>query len=66
MNYIIYKDRTNANSRKFSGILDKFGRDDLIPLWIAEELKRTLDICRKHHVYVQRYVDYTDSSNKDI
>ena len=36
MNQIIYKDRTNANSRKFSGLKEKFGRDDLIPLWIAD------------------------------
>ena len=36
MSQIIYKDRTKANSRKFSGLKDKFGRDDLIPLWIAD------------------------------
>lgn len=36
MSQIIYKDRTNANSRKFSGLKEKFGRDDLIPLWIAD------------------------------
>ena len=55
MSQIIYKDRTKANSRKFSGLKDKFGRDDLIPLWIADMdfeiapaiTKRLLDVAGK-------------------
>ena len=36
MSQIIYKDRSNANSRKWSGVKEKFGTDNLLPLWIAD------------------------------
>ncbi len=36
MSRIIYKERKNTNCRKWGGLKDKFGADDLIPLWIAD------------------------------
>lgn len=65
MSRIIYKDRTNANSRKFSGLKDKFGRDDLIPLWIADmdfEVPKCVQDALKEYIDfgVFGYYDPTD------
>lgn len=36
MSNVIYKDRKNTNCRKWDGCLEKFGREDLLPFWIAD------------------------------
>lgn len=36
MGIVKYKDRKNTQSRKWDGCLAKFGREDLLPLWIAD------------------------------
>ena len=36
MNKVIYKDRKNTNCIKWDGCLEKFGKEDLLPFWIAD------------------------------
>lgn len=36
MGNVKYKDRRHTQSRKWDGCLAKFGREDLLPLWIAD------------------------------
>lgn len=36
MQQVKYKDRRHTQSRKWDGCLAKFGREDLLPLWIAD------------------------------
>ena len=36
MSKIVYKERKHTNSRKWDGCKEKFGRDDLLPMWIAD------------------------------
>ncbi len=35
-NFDVYIDRHNTNSRKWEGMKDMFGRNDLFPMWIAD------------------------------
>gem|GEM_PF-4759151 len=35
MNQIIYKERKNTNSMKWDNCGEKFGNEDLLPLWVA-------------------------------
>lgn len=36
MGQVIYKERKNTNSTKWDDCLEKFGREDLLPLWVAD------------------------------
>lgn len=36
MGQIIYKERKHTNSTKWDDCLEKFGREDLLPLWVAD------------------------------
>ena len=36
MNQIIYKERKNTNSMKWDNCGEKFGNEDLLPLWVAD------------------------------
>lgn len=36
MNKVIYKDRKNTNCIKWDGCLEKFGKKNLLPFWIAD------------------------------
>ena len=36
MNKVIYKDRKDTNCIKWDGCLEKFGKEDLLPFWIAD------------------------------
>lgn len=33
---IVYQDRRNTNCEKWDGLLDKFGREEMLPLWVAD------------------------------
>lgn len=36
MSEVSYQDRRNTHSRKWDGCKERFGTDDLLPLWIAD------------------------------
>lgn len=36
MSQVVYRERKGTNCVKFDGLKDKFGREDLLPLWIAD------------------------------
>ena len=36
MSHVVYKDRKNTNSRKWDECKEKFGKENILPLWIAD------------------------------
>ena len=38
---VIYKERKNTNCEKWDGLLDEYGRKDLLPVWVADMDFRT-------------------------
>ena len=36
MSLVVYKDRKGTNCAKWDGLLDKFDREDLLPVWVAD------------------------------
>ena len=33
---VIYKERKNTNCEKWDGLLEEYGRRDLLPVWVAD------------------------------
>ena len=33
---VVYKERKNTNCEKWDGLLDEYGRKDLLPVWVAD------------------------------
>ena len=33
---IVYQDRRNTNCEKWDGLLNKFGNEEMLPLWVAD------------------------------
>ena len=55
MGKVKYKDRKNTASMKWDGLEAKFGKDDLLPLWVAD-MDFEAPECVKEAL--KEYVDY--------
>lgn len=55
MNSVIYKERKNTDSMKWDGCAEKFGREDLLPLWVAD-MDFEIPACVKDAL--REYVDF--------
>ena len=52
---VIYKERKNTNCEKWDGLLEEYGRRDLLPVWVAD-----MDFEEPSCVQValQKYIDF--------
>lgn len=55
MNKVIYKERKHTNSIKWDGCKERFGKEDLLPLWIADMDFEAPDCVKKA---LNKYVDF--------
>ena len=55
MNKTFYKDRKNTHSRKWDGCKERFGTEDLLPLWIADMDFEAPECVKKA---LKKYVDF--------
>lgn len=54
-NRVIYKDRKNTNSKKWDGCRERFGKEELLPLWIADMDFEAPECVKKA---LREYVDF--------
>ena len=52
---VIYKERKNTNCEKWDGLLDEYGRKDLLPVWVAD-MDFEAPSCVQ--VALQKYIDF--------
>ena len=55
MSHVVYKDRKNTNSRKWDECKEKFGKENILPLWIAD-MDFEAPACVKEAL--KRYVEF--------
>lgn len=55
MSSVSYKNRKNTNSMKWDGCLEKFGEDNLLPLWVADMDFEAPDCVKEA---LKEYVDF--------
>ena len=55
---VIYKERKNTNCEKWDGLLEEYGRRDLLPVWVAdmdfrvaEAILKRLHACVDHGIF---------------
>ena len=55
---VIYKERKNTNCEKWDGLLEEYGRRDLLPVWVAdmdfrvaEPILKRLHDCVDHGIF---------------
>ena len=55
---VIYKERKNTNCEKWDGLLEEYGRRDLLPVWVAdmdfrvaEPILKRLHACVDHGIF---------------
>ena len=51
---VIYKERKNTNCEKWDGLLEEYGRRDLLPVWVAD-MDFEAPSCVQ--VALQKYID---------
>ena len=52
---VIYKERKNTNCEKWDGLLEEYGRRDLLPVWVAD-MDFEAPSCVQ--VALQKYIDF--------
>lgn len=63
MERLIYKERKNTNCEKWDGLKEKFGQEDLLPLWVADmdfEAAKCIQDALKSYVSQGTYGYYSD------
>ena len=55
MSSVVYKDRKNTNSTKWDDCKEKFGKEDLLPLWVAD-MDFEVPECVRHAL--REYVEF--------
>ena len=55
---VIYKERKNTNCEKWDGLLEEYGRRDLLPVWVAD-MDFEAPSCVQ--VALQKYIDFNVS-----